>query len=782
MVGANFNLVAGREDAQGKVYLFEGLTRFLTGSAATLQFTPVENGDFRVSVLVADDDGGSGASTLNVTIANGAPQNVSAGPDRVVNEGQPVNLAASFADPGATDTQTIAWHVEAGNGQVIADGASATFSFTPVDDGIYTVTLTVTDDDGGVGTGTLIVTANNVAPQANAGPDQTATEGQTVNLTGGFVDPGVNDAQSFLWQVTSTNGQIVPNSNSPNYSFTPADSGIYSVTLTVTDNNGASSADSAIVTVLNRPPTVAGVIVNYGLEQRSRVTALTVRFSEDVATSLGVGAFVLVNRTTGATATATSLVYDSLARNSTLTFEGLPGQQLPDGQYLFTVRGDAVADIHGARMAADFHFEFHSLKGDADGDLATNDHDLYLVWQSLLLPLAQRDLNYDLDGDGLVTAADVDVVKSKFLATLRIPQPASPVDLNGDGIVNDRDLYIVWSELLKPPPQRNLNYDLDGDGSVTTADVNVVKNNFLTVVSWAVPNKSGDVNGDGLVNDSDLYTVWQEFLKSPAARNRTFDLNRDGEVTLFDVNLVKNQFSTIQASPGPSALVGGVQNSLATTQAASSATNSSQLAVPVSVVVTSVTPAQNAQISFGINTADLGRVPSRRGPDAAGQRSAASAVAFVSSALAPQALEQLGPALQSDVKQSASEVMSAPADADSSAIHPLKSDLKPVGTANKGSDALNAAPLMAPVWVAFPWDRVGRWSMSGSDPSHSVLLATAESFKDFQPFTRWSEFQLESNCVAKVDKNDLLNMFNNPWSDCAWTRPPAQKKNSHETL
>ena len=557
VVGATFNLVAGREDAQEKVYLFEGLTRFLAGTAATLQFTPVENANFRVSVLVMDNDGGTGGTTLDVTVANAPPEQVGAGPDRTVNEGQPVNLIASFSDPGATDTQAIAWRVTASNGQAIPDGTGATFGFTPADDGIYTVTVTVTDDDGGVGVGTVVVTADNVTPQSNAGQDQTVNDGQTVHLSGTFVDPGLNDAHSFLWHVTATNGQFVPNNSDADFSFTPTDDGIYTATLTVTDNNGGSSTDTTVITVLNRLPTVMAVLVNNGLAQRSRVTSVSVQFSEDVVNSLGVSAFTLVNRTTGLVVTATSLAYDSVAHAFTLTFESLPGQQLPNGDYLFTVQADAMMDNDRARMTTDFHFVFFALTGDVNGDRITNDLDLYSVWQSLLRPAAQRDLNYDLNGDGLVTSADVDVVRSKYLATLKIPQPASPVDLNRDGIVNDRDLYMVWLELFKPAAQRNLNCDLDGDGAVTTADVTVVKNNFLTVVSWAVPFKSADVNGDSLVNERDIYTISQELLKSPAARNRTYDLNRDGEVTMFDVNLVKNQVLTIQAGLGPTSLIVG---------------------------------------------------------------------------------------------------------------------------------------------------------------------------------------------------------------------------------
>ena len=77
---------------------------------------------------------------ITVTVNNVAPV-VEAGPDQTVNEGQTVNFAGSFVDPGA-DTHTIEWAF--GDGTPVA-GGTLTPAHAYADDGVYIVTLTVTD-------------------------------------------------------------------------------------------------------------------------------------------------------------------------------------------------------------------------------------------------------------------------------------------------------------------------------------------------------------------------------------------------------------------------------------------------------------------------------------------------------------------------------------------------------------------------------------------------------------------------------------------------------------
>src|SRR5262249_10958694 len=123
---------------------------------------------------------------------------VSAGGNQTVKEGSLVTLNGTFSDPGTLDTFTYKWHVVSSNGQAISDGTGTSFSFTPVGNGAYTVTYTVTDKDGGVGTDTALITVNNVTPTVNVGANASIMPGNAVSRSGSFADPGADN----LWTAT----------------------------------------------------------------------------------------------------------------------------------------------------------------------------------------------------------------------------------------------------------------------------------------------------------------------------------------------------------------------------------------------------------------------------------------------------------------------------------------------------------------------------------------------------------------------------------------------------
>ena len=206
---------------------------------------------YHVKVTLSDDDTLSDSAEAAIVVNNLAPS-VNPGPDQEVDEGSLVSLISTTVnDPGTLDTHSasINWGDGAlGVGWV--DAGDVQGSHTYLDNGTYPVTVTVTDDDGGSGIGTFTVVAKNVPPTVDAGNDQNAIANKLVNFQGTFTDPGTLDTHTILWELGD--GTTITGTLSPVYTYTLP--GTYTVTLTVTDDDGGVGSDSLAITV--RPPSV----------------------------------------------------------------------------------------------------------------------------------------------------------------------------------------------------------------------------------------------------------------------------------------------------------------------------------------------------------------------------------------------------------------------------------------------------------------------------------------------------------------------------------------------
>ena len=180
------------------------------------------------------------------------------------------------------------------------------------------------------------------------------------------------------------------------------------------------------------PPTVAGVELNVGEEQRSAVESITITLDGDV--EFAEGAISVVQRST-ATAPTFAPVSISVSQQlindqtiATVQFESLVRNSenaLEDGNYQLTLSADLVTRS-GVPMNEDFVFGdeeadgFFVFYGDSDGNRTINVFDLLSFRQSFGTFIG--DANYaffmDFDAGGSINVFDVLQFRIRFGNTL----------------------------------------------------------------------------------------------------------------------------------------------------------------------------------------------------------------------------------------------------------------------------------------------------------------------------------------------------------------------------
>src|SRR5207253_2880036 len=141
-----------------------------------------DNGSYTVRARIIDKDGGYSEYTTNVVVTNVAPSLTQPVDDSALEGTSKSFGLGSFSDPGANDAP---WdlHVTWGDGSPATDlpyssrGALGMAPHAYDDNGVYTVTETITDKDGGSDSQTYKVTVANVAPTADLSNTGPADEG-----------------------------------------------------------------------------------------------------------------------------------------------------------------------------------------------------------------------------------------------------------------------------------------------------------------------------------------------------------------------------------------------------------------------------------------------------------------------------------------------------------------------------------------------------------------------------------------------------------------------------
>ncbi len=231
---------------------------------AVLKLSPQSGdaGEYNLTIVVTDDNNAKDSETIHITVneaqaVNTAPVLNSVG-DKTVKVGQKLNITFSSSDSdGDALGYTLSRNLRFAIFTDKRDG-TAILELSPDqgDVGRYTLTITVTDENGGSDSESIsiYVEAENTAP---------------VFSTIGNIDITENEKLNIPFSSNDVDGDVLRYTISPNISFIsmsydpggsgilslnpkPGDSGTYNITITVFDTHDASDSEVIKITVNER--------------------------------------------------------------------------------------------------------------------------------------------------------------------------------------------------------------------------------------------------------------------------------------------------------------------------------------------------------------------------------------------------------------------------------------------------------------------------------------------------------------------------------------------------
>jgi len=194
---------------------------------------------------------------VDFTFEEAATGAASIGPKQDFTYEQTIQFNGEATDPDGDAIAT--WHWDFGDGNT-SDERNPTHQYP--NGGTFEVTLTVTDDRGVTGSATKTIEVAGppnqppVINEIDADP-QNPGEGGNVNFTADVTDPDqpAGTAFEYLWDFGDETATST--AAAPQHTFDEA--GEYTVTLTVTDAQGATDTETIDISVGNEVPTVASI-------------------------------------------------------------------------------------------------------------------------------------------------------------------------------------------------------------------------------------------------------------------------------------------------------------------------------------------------------------------------------------------------------------------------------------------------------------------------------------------------------------------------------------------
>lgn len=240
----------------------------ISGTGSTVTWTaPTTEGVYTISVTVSDGRGGEDSESCIVSTINAPPSITSLTPSATsVLPEDSCTIGCIATDPGG-DTLSYSW--SASGGTITGTGSTVTWT-APAAEGIYTISVTVSDGKGGEDSASCTITVEMILGSININSDP---EGAKIYLDGVYtgnvtpyvithVAPGPHTIELSYPLYNNQEGQVTVTADETayiNWPLTPAT--IEDITIQLGDANGEDSLvrqDQANTNYGNEPYLVAG--------------------------------------------------------------------------------------------------------------------------------------------------------------------------------------------------------------------------------------------------------------------------------------------------------------------------------------------------------------------------------------------------------------------------------------------------------------------------------------------------------------------------------------------
>jgi len=216
-----------------------------TATGVTVSHAYADNGFYLVTLTVTDDEGAIASAHATKIVLNRQPVASFTETAETVYSDETISFNAS--DSSDLDGSIVNYSWDFGDG---TQGTGVSVQHVYSQDGTYTVTLIVTDDDGATDITSATKTVLNRIPIVSFTESaETVSSGKSIHFDASESHDPDGSIISHLWDFGDGNTAV-----GVEVDHAYGDDGVYTVTLTVIDDDAAICSSTATKTVLNRPP------------------------------------------------------------------------------------------------------------------------------------------------------------------------------------------------------------------------------------------------------------------------------------------------------------------------------------------------------------------------------------------------------------------------------------------------------------------------------------------------------------------------------------------------